>query len=551
MLGGTANFSVTATGASPLRYQWVFDGTNILGATNAVLNLTPVVLTSAGTYSVAVSNPFGSVDSSNAILTVMPQLPCDPPLAGLVAWWQAEGNANDSVGGNNGIPAGNLSYGAGEVGQAFVFDGSTSYIPLPASASLNLGAYGGLTIECWIKPNYPESTAMPIIEWDSQTANGLTLFAESSHTLYGAILDGSGNLHTLRSANDTLSANIWQHVAFTYDKSSGNALLYVNGIIVATNNFGDITPQTTYPVNIGRRTALVIGDGLTYNGLLDEISLYNRALSGNEIEGIYNSGSSGKCVASPPLILIQPTNQTIKVETQTSFAVIAAGTPPLSYQWTFDGTNVLGATNSVLNFNPALLTSGGIYSVTVSNPFGSVSSSNGVLTVYAQDHFAWSNILSPRFLDVPFTVTIQAQDLANRVVTNFTGKVRLSSTNGISINPPVSASFSNGVWTGSVIVSQLISNLVLRADDGLGQFGLANPINVVSQPFLTASVSGDFLVIYWSAGIPKFMLETSPSLAPADWTQVAVTPLLVGNQYLISMPIGQTNLFYRLQYFGP
>src|SRR5580698_1002953 len=75
--------------------------------------------------------------------------PCDPAPSGIVAWWQAEGNADDIIGGNNGTAVGNLTYINGEVGQAFVFDGSTSYITVPASPSLNVGTGSGFTIECW------------------------------------------------------------------------------------------------------------------------------------------------------------------------------------------------------------------------------------------------------------------------------------------------------------------------------------------------------------------------------------------------------------------
>ena len=57
--------------------------------------------------------------SSNATLTVNPAPPCDPAPSGLVSWWKAEGNALDAVGANNGTLVGSVSYGPGEVGQAF------------------------------------------------------------------------------------------------------------------------------------------------------------------------------------------------------------------------------------------------------------------------------------------------------------------------------------------------------------------------------------------------------------------------------------------------
>ena len=69
-VGGTAAFSVTAAGTAPLSYQWNFGGTNIVGATNTILTLTNVQLSQAGNYTVLVTNAYGSVLSSNAVLTV-------------------------------------------------------------------------------------------------------------------------------------------------------------------------------------------------------------------------------------------------------------------------------------------------------------------------------------------------------------------------------------------------------------------------------------------------------------------------------------------------
>ncbi|MFZ0827852.1 MAG: immunoglobulin domain-containing protein [Verrucomicrobiia bacterium] len=71
MLGTNATFSVTAEGTASLGYQWWFNGTNLLaGATNATITLTNVQATAAGGYSVVVTNMYGSVTSSNAVLIV-------------------------------------------------------------------------------------------------------------------------------------------------------------------------------------------------------------------------------------------------------------------------------------------------------------------------------------------------------------------------------------------------------------------------------------------------------------------------------------------------
>ena len=381
-VGQTATFTVGASGTPPLSYQWNFDGTNMVGATNALLTLVNVQLSQAGTYAVLVTNLYGSTNSASALLMVNPPLPCDPEPTGLVAWWPGEGNANDIIGTNNGTPVGALGYTNGEVGQAFVFDGSTSYIPLPASPSLNLGTGSGITIECWIKPA-SANTQGPMVEWDSASTDGTEFWVQPGLELFTNVKDTSGNGHTMTSPGGILSTNSFQHVALTYDKGSGLAVIYLNGAMVISNNWGSFTPQTTYPLNIGRRLGQPIGLGQTYGGLLDELSLYNRALSQSEIQAIYNAGSGGKCppTPAPPAITTQPTNQTVVVGGTATFSVTASGTLPLSYQWNFDGTNISGATNTSLVLTNVQLSQAGTYAVLVTNHYGSTNSASALLTV--------------------------------------------------------------------------------------------------------------------------------------------------------------------------
>jgi hypothetical protein len=551
-LGGTASFTVTAGGTLPLSYQWSLNMTNIAGATNATLLLANVQLNQAGNYAVLVSNVAGSVSSSNAVLTVNLPPPCDPAPAGLVSWWRAENNAYDSIGTNNGSPTGGITYTNGEVGQAFVFNGSTSYIPVPASPGLNIGTGSGLTIECWIQPNAAFNanvSGAPIIEWDSATTDGLQLWAQGA--LAVNIKDTSGNAHKFQTANGMLTTNNFQHVALTYDKSSGNAVIYYNGVPVTNVNFGSITAQTTYPVNIGRRTGQPIGRGDTYGGLLDELSLYNRALSSNEISAIYIAGSAGKCPLLPPSIISQPTNQTVFVGGTAIFNVAATGSLPLSYQWRFIGTNLSGATNNSLTLTNVQLNQAGNYAVLVTNAYGSILSSNVVLTVNPLHHFDWNSIPSPRVANVPFVVTILAKDPADGTVTNFTGTVLFGSTNGVAVNPPVSGSFVQGAWTGSVVIPQITPNLVLRADDGLGHFGLANPINIIGLPSLDLRHSGNTLLILWPVGASGFVLETSSGLLPGTWIVVPDSPFQIGDQFVVPVVMSDTNRFYRLQFSVP
>ncbi len=80
-------------------------------------------------------------------------------------------------------------------------------------------------------------------------------------------------------------------------------------------------------------------------------------------------------------ITAQPTNQTVMVGDTASFSVTADGTAPLSYQWKLNGTNIIGAINTTLAIPNVQLTDAGIYSVMVTNLYGSAISSNAVLKV--------------------------------------------------------------------------------------------------------------------------------------------------------------------------
>jgi hypothetical protein len=190
--------------------------------------------------------------------------------------------------------------------------------------------------------------------------------------------------------------------------------------------------------------------------------------------------------------------------------------------------------------------------VLVSNSLGSVLSSNATLLVSTMDHFAWSHLPSPQSAKVPFMVTLQAQDVANGTVTNYTGTVTVSGSAGgsgvVPVSPSVSANFVQGVWTGSLVVTQTVSDLVLRADDELGHFGLANTIQVVGAPRLDRELYGNIVLMLWPAGAPALKLETATNLSPAAWVPMAGPPLQIGDQYLVPLSMSEPRRFYRLHY---
>ena len=119
-VGGNAYFTVGASGSGSanLFYQWRLNGTNLAGATNFTLALNNIQPASAGNYSVVITNLYGKIISSNALLTLVNPA-CDTMPSGLVGWWQGEGSSADVISGNLGTLVGAVTYVPGKVGRAF------------------------------------------------------------------------------------------------------------------------------------------------------------------------------------------------------------------------------------------------------------------------------------------------------------------------------------------------------------------------------------------------------------------------------------------------
>ncbi|MFO1478199.1 MAG: LamG-like jellyroll fold domain-containing protein [Verrucomicrobiota bacterium] len=408
-VGGTALFEVAASGTPPLAYQWLFNSTNpISGATNASFTLTNVQPASAGTYSVRISNAFGTVDSSNAILTVNIPPSCAPPPAGLAGWWKGEGNPQDSAGGNNGLVLGNLSYAPGKVGSAFVMNGTDAGVKIGANRTLDVGTGAGLTIEGWIKPSVID-VERPIAEWNNGNGGLGAHFWVSTQPslgsgagcLYGNLVDSSGGFHPIASASGLVQAGTWQHVALTYDHASGNASIYLNGVPVAEQSLGSFTPQTSYDLYLGHRAW---GGAYAYwwTGAMDEVSLYSRALTPVEVASIYAAASAGKCAGIPPFIAVSPKSFQTEIGGSALFASSGGGTGPIQYQWYSSSSGLIaGATNASLALTNLQPVQAGTYTLTVSNAFGYASDSAILGILSRLQCSVSSNQLHMQFSGVP------------------------------------------------------------------------------------------------------------------------------------------------------
>ncbi len=322
---------------------------------------------------------------SAALLTtnsIPAQTGCGPVPSGLVGWWAGEGNASDSAGVNNGVLQGAITFVPGEVGQAFSFDGTTADVDVPAQPDLDLGAGEGITIELWINPA-DVANNHPVVEWNNgywgvllDLAVPVSVGGAGPGSFCGYFKDVTYAGHPVNSPPGALSTNVFQHVAVTYDHTSGMGAAYLNGVLVGQANLGVFRPMTLGDVWLGYRP-YDSGAGIRYEGLMDEVSLYSRALSAAEIQAIYAAGSAGKC-ALAPVIVVQPQSESVAVGQTASLSVGTGGSPPFSYQWFFNTNSIAGATGSSLVLTNVQSTNAGEYSVSVSNLVGGVTSSTSI-----------------------------------------------------------------------------------------------------------------------------------------------------------------------------
>ena len=217
------------------------------------------------------------------------------PPTGLVAWYRAEGDARDGAYGNHAIGGEGTNVEAGKVGQAFRFDEVEDHVEAPPDAKQNPGQQ--ITIEAWVYPDTLDH-GRPIVQKRSAgNVGGYTL--ETTHSSVAGEpanglqfvlwLGSAANQARLVTPADALTEDVWQHVAATYDGAAMK--IYVNGVEVASQAASGTIAATNDPLAIGRNAVI---PSFTWDGLLDEVSLYNRALSPAEIQAIVAADSAGK-----------------------------------------------------------------------------------------------------------------------------------------------------------------------------------------------------------------------------------------------------------------
>jgi hypothetical protein len=288
------------------------------------LNDFRLTVTGSGTFTFSV-DAYGQPNPTNIPVTVAGQVHIFSLCAGVdnpVGWWQAEGNALDSADGNDGQLLNGATFAAGQVGQAFSFDGRGQAIRIPETAS-DLDGFTELTISAWIRPEsfvphagvfdeLGNSADAIVVKYDSRINNGasysFTIAHNGTDSLLGRLAftvfapDGDA---AIREDIGSISLETWTHVAAVW--RGGNQFdLYMNGQAV-TASLGPVVGalgvmnDNNTPVNIGRAESTsgsFVAPWGFFDGLIDDVRIYRCGLSADEIESIYLEGATRTSIVS-------------------------------------------------------------------------------------------------------------------------------------------------------------------------------------------------------------------------------------------------------------
>lgn len=223
---------------------------------------------------------------------------CSTPPSNLISWWTGDDTTEDLYGSNHGTSEGGLAYGQGVVNNAFYFDGIDDVVVAADSDDLDLT--GDMTLELWVKQTGFLNAIQTVIckgagdVPNNEPAVFLMHFETATTKFYFKDTTGA----YIEKGGPTFEDFSWHHYA--YVRQGNMHIMYADGFDFGWESFTNPpTSSIGLPLTIGAEyhnpTSSANDYSRFFTGLVDEIGVYNRALSEAEIQSIYNAGSDGKC----------------------------------------------------------------------------------------------------------------------------------------------------------------------------------------------------------------------------------------------------------------
>lgn len=311
-------------------------------------------------------NPFATLGAmALAILAGAGPAQADDPPAGIVAWWRAEGNSQDSSGSNHGTMIGGAAFSNGVAGQCFMFDGVSGYVDVTNSGALDFGT-NDFTLCAWTffsSAGGGLGTDQDIFQkslgtYPNDRGYLLEYVTGETHPVLRFRVSGtSANLNDLM-LSAPLVVDHWFHVAAV--RSGNTSRIYLDGSSLGGKTAGsNIDVGTGGEARIGAKVHM--GAGRYFRGAIDELSLYGRVLTDAEIHRLATLPPRLSLSASPGRIDLSWTSQSNRAY-QVWFS------PDLTANsWTSLGAAVV-STGHVTSTNDAAVESAGPRFYRVSTP---------------------------------------------------------------------------------------------------------------------------------------------------------------------------------------
>lgn len=316
------------------------------------------------------------VSSAYALLSQLPTYSAvvvgngtSPSPAGLRACFAGENSGAEIVSHADGVVSGAVTFVPGKFGSAFSFNALGGIVSSAPNPLLDVGAGPGLTFGVWFFPKGEAfglfSGAGPMMEFNFGAQIWQYSQQGSTDALYTNMAQ-SNAIYSQMTMQHGVLPNQWSHGAVTWDKATGHMAMYLNGVVVATKDTLAFSPSTSNSFNIGgRQSGSFQGGQITFNGMLDEVQIYDHALTQAEILQLVNA--TGTMCVSPPTqfkLVQQPvssgesgvpftTQPVVNVLDASGNIVLNAITPvtaTLAGTGTLTGTTTVNAVNGVATF---------------------------------------------------------------------------------------------------------------------------------------------------------------------------------------------------------
>lgn len=294
-VGGSVSFQVSATGLRPVTYQWLHDNALLPDSNTNQLALTNLTLADAGNYVVRVQNSLGAATSAPPTVLIVEQI--TNVASGLVAYWtlnetngaifyDASGHGHDAALQNATAVPGTV----GMVGGSFNFDGINDFAVVPHSPELTIADQA--TLSFWINPRTFGSAAGGYARIVRKDVNyDLTIVSDRSTLRFYGL-----NKTVYDSPAGAVTTNVWQHFAVVI--KNGTLQFFKNGRALADAvpvQLGPASPASLVIGNYGPDLSLL----RAFDGYIDDLGLWDRALTPTEIDGIYQNGLGGVPLNAP------------------------------------------------------------------------------------------------------------------------------------------------------------------------------------------------------------------------------------------------------------